>query len=137
MRNSATLLTSHTSPTEKKPLAAAERSGTAPRYVPIRKGALTSIIRTAMLDKRPIIWVVLLYFSQLVFLFSLIVFSSSQTISTTTAAAIPTSMLTATEKFSTQANFFFEERNIKKAITAADTATTIRGVRLPLKVKSP
>ena len=54
IRNSAMLLTNQIIPTEKKPFAVAERSGMAPRYFPIRKGAPTSIISAAMLAVRPI-----------------------------------------------------------------------------------
>lgn len=56
---------------------------------------------------------------------------------TSTAAAMPASMLPAMEKFSTHVSCFFSASHTNSAITAAETAATISGVRLPVKVKRP
>ena len=56
---------------------------------------------------------------------------------TSTAAAMPMSILPAIEKLSSQAMFFFSDSYTNSAITAADTATTISGVQSPVQVNSP
>ena len=48
-----------------------------------------------------------------------------------TAAAIPISMLPATEKFSSHRRPFFSEKNVKSPIAAADTAATTNGTAFP------
>ena len=56
---------------------------------------------------------------------------------TSTAAAMPMSILPAIGKLSSQAMFFFSDSYTNSAITAADTATTISGVQSPVQVNSP
>ena len=56
---------------------------------------------------------------------------------TSTAAAMPMSILPAMEKLSSQAMFFFSARYTNSAITADYTATTISGVQSPVQVNSP
>ena len=51
----------------------------------------------------------------------------------TTAAAMPTIMLPATEKLSTQAFFFCSARYTNPAMTRALTAATAMGVQSPEK----
>ena len=56
---------------------------------------------------------------------------------TTTAAAMPISMLPAIEKLSTHARFFFSERYMNPAITSPETNTTISGIKLPENENRP
>ena len=50
---------------------------------------------------------------------------------------MPTIMLPATEKLSTQAFCFFSARYTNPAMTRALTAATAMGVQSPVKVKRP
>ena len=62
-RNSTTLDTVHTRPTERKPRATAPISGSAPRISPITKGAPSSSTRETTETSRPRKWVFFIYAS--------------------------------------------------------------------------